>query len=321
MHIILLVYAINKFQGEKGMDNLARLDNFQGEHLADTSQHQNFYQPQQENQYSQLKTHYDSKYKIGWFLMKGEPRPCFTPTLLNDLRSYLGNVKAEMAYSANEKYDYLVVGSDVEGIFNLGGDLNLFRSLIQEKNREGLFSYAVQCIDILYANMHHFDLDLTTVSLLQGDALGGGFEAALSSNLIIAERGIKLGLPEVLFNLFPGMGAYSILSRKIGAVAAEKMILSGKLYDAEELYDMGVIDILAEKGEGELALYKYIKAAKRAPNSYRAMSKVKDICQQIPYEELIDIANVWADAALKLSSKDLRMMDRLVARQSKKFVA
>lgn len=307
--------------GEKGMDNLARLDNFQSSNLANVSpvQESSQYRAREnENQYSQLKTHYDSKYKIGWFLMKGEPRPCFTPTLLNDLNSYLNNVKAEMAYSSNEKYDYLVVGSDVDGIFNLGGDLNLFRSLIQEKNREGLFSYAVQCIDILYQNMHHFDLDLTTVSLIQGDALGGGFEAALSSNLIIAERGIKLGLPEVLFNLFPGMGAYSILSRKIGAVAAQKMILSGKLYKAEELYEMGVIDILAEKGEGEMALYKHIKAANRAPNSYKAMAKVKDICQQIPYEELIDIAHVWADAALNLSTRDLRMMERLVARQSSK---
>ncbi|MBE9527135.1 MAG: crotonase/enoyl-CoA hydratase family protein [Proteobacteria bacterium] len=270
------------------------------------------------SQYSQLNTYYDSEYRIGWFLMSGEPRPCFTPTLLNDLTSYLGNVKAEMAYSSNKKYDYLVVGSDVEGVFNLGGDLNLFRSLIQERNREGLLSYAIQCIDILHQNMNHFNLDLTTVSLIQGDALGGGFESALSSNLIIAERGVKLGLPEVLFNLFPGMGAYSILSRKIGAAAAEKMILSGKLYTSEELYEMGVIDILADKGEGELALYKYIKAARRSPNTYRSISKVKDICNKIPYEELVDIANVWADAALNLTDKDLRMMERLVSRQTHK---
>ena len=270
------------------------------------------------SQYSQLNTYYDSEYRIGWFLMSGEPRPCFTPTLLNDLTSYLGNVKAEMAYSSNKKYDYLVVGSDVEGVFNLGGDLNLFRSLIQERNREGLLSYAIQCVDILHQNMNHFNLDLTTVSLIQGDALGGGFESALSSNLIIAERGVKLGLPEVLFNLFPGMGAYSILSRKVGAVAAEKMILSGKLYTSEELYEMGVIDILADKGEGELALYKYIKAARRSPNTYRSISKVKDICNKIPYEELVDIANVWADAALNLTDKDLRMMERLVSRQTHK---
>ena len=269
-------------------------------------------------QYSQLHTYYDEKYKIGWFLMNGSPRPCFTPTLLEELSSYLANVKNEMAETNDQKYDYLVVGSEVDGIFNLGGDLDLFMSLIRDRNRESLLDYAVHCIDILYANMFHFDADLTTVSLIQGDALGGGFEASLSSNLIIAERGTKMGLPEVLFNLFPGMGAYSLLSRKVGSAMAEKMILSGKLYTAEELFDMGVIDILAEKGEGELALYKYIKKAKKSPNCYKAMAKVKDICNPVSYEELVAIANVWADAALNLTDKDLKMMTRLVKRQNAK---
>ncbi|MDF1589460.1 MAG: crotonase/enoyl-CoA hydratase family protein [Gammaproteobacteria bacterium] len=271
-----------------------------------------------EGVYSQLKTYYDNEYKIGWFLMDGAPRPCFTPTLLNDLSAYLTNIKAEMAYSSGQKYDYLVVGSNVPGVFNLGGDLNLFRHLIEQRNRDGLLAYAMQCITILYQNMYHFNLDLTTVSMIQGDALGGGFEAALSSNLIIAERGVKLGLPEVLFNLFPGMGAYTLLSRKIGATAAERMILSGKLYSAEEMYEMGVIDILAEPGSGELELYKYIKAARRSPNSYRAMAKVKDISNNVSFQELTDIANVWADAALNITEKDLRMMERLVNRQNSK---
>jgi DSF synthase len=267
---------------------------------------------------TQLKTHYDAKYKIGWFLMDAAPRPCFTPTLLNELSDYLANIKAEMFQTNNEKYDYLVVGSNVEGVFNLGGDLDLFASLIEKGNRDALLAYALHCIDILYDNIRHLGTDLTTVSLIQGDALGGGFESALSSNLIIAERGAKMGLPEVLFNLFPGMGAYSLLSRKIGAVAAEKMILSGKLYTAEEMFEMGVVDILAEKGEGELALYQYIKAANKSPNTYKSMARVKDMCNPVTYDELASIAAIWADAALNLTSKDLRMMRRLVSRQSYK---
>ena len=164
--------------------------------------------------------------------------------------------------------------------------------------------------------MFHYDLDLTTISLIQGDALGGGFEAALSSNIIVAERGVKMGLPEVLFNLFPGMGAYSLLSRKIGFAAAEKMIISGQLYSAEQLYDMGVVDILAEQGEGEVAVYRYIKSLRRSMNSYRSVQQVKDICNQVTYEELLKIGNVWADAAINLTEKDLRMMKRLVSRQN-----
>lgn len=273
---------------------------------------------QQLNDESQLKTFYDSKNKIGWFLMKGAPRPSFTLRLLDDISDYLESVKEEMKETNGTKYDYLVVGSDVEGVFNLGGDLSLFQQYIEERDREALLAYANKCIGILYENMFHYDLDLTTISLIQGDALGGGFEAALSSNVIVAERGVKMGLPEVLFNLFPGMGAYSLLSRKIGFAAAEEMIVSGRLYTAEQLYDMGVVDILAEKGEGEVAIYRYIKSASKASNTFKSMQRLKDICNQVGFEELSEIAAVWADSALQLTSKDLRMMERLVRRQNKR---
>ena len=246
----------------------------------------------------QLKTHYDKKNRIGWFLMKGAPRPCFTLKLLREINTYLDGVKHDMEKTNGEKYNYLVVGSDVDGVFNLGGDLDLFSDYIKDGDRESLLSYALKCIDILYRNIHHYSLDLTTISLIQGDALGGGFEAALSSTVIITERGVKMGLPEVLFNLFPGMGAYSLLSRKIGTVAAERMILSGEIFSSEKLYEMGLIDILAEKGEGEVAVYQYIKSAKRSDNSYKSMRKIKDICNPVSFQELTEIATTWPVVAL-----------------------
>ena len=264
-----------------------------------------------------LKTHFDPKYKISWCLMKSEPRPCFTNSLLSEFHEYIRVVKEEMRVSQGEKYDYIVVGSDIEGIFNLGGDLNLFRKYIESNNRDELFNYAIRCIDILHENINHLDCDLTTIALVQGDALGGGFESALASNVVIAEKGVKMGLPEVLFNLFPGMGAYSLLSRRIGTAKAERIILSGKLYTSDELYDMGVIDILAEKGEGEMEVYKYIKTANRYSNSFNSIRKVRDICNKISYDELIDIAKIWTDAAFKLTEKDLKMMTRLTKRQER----
>jgi len=265
---------------------------------------------------SQLKTYYDSKNKIGWYLMKGAPRPSYTKRLLSDIDNFYQTVKQEMADTNGEKYDYIVLGSVVEGVFSLGGDLNLFSHNIRNKDRNAMLEYTRKSIDLVYQNMTHLGENLTTISLIQGEALGGGFESAISSNIVVAERGSKIGLPEVMFNLFPGMGAFSVLSRKIGVAAAERMILSGGLYTAEQLYDMGVVDILAEAGEGELAIYRYIKSAQKNMNSYRAMRQVKDICNQVSYQELIDIGEVWADAAMKLSEKDLRMMERLVRRQS-----
>lgn len=288
------------------MSNVAVLKSVETDRLLDS------------HQKPQLKAHYDSKYKISWCLMSAEPRPCFTPKLLSEFSQYIRSIKDEMFESKGEKYDYIVVGSDIDGVFNLGGDLNLFQKYIENDCREELYNYAIKCIDILHENMSHLDCELTTIALVQGDALGGGFESALASNIVIAEKGVKMGLPEVLFNLFPGMGAYSLLARKVGTAIAEKIILSGKLYTSDELFDMGVIDILSEKGEGELAVYNYIKSANRFSNSHSAIRKVRDICNKISYDELIDIAKIWTDAAFKLTDKDLRMMNRLVNRQNRR---
>jgi DSF synthase len=265
---------------------------------------------------SQLKTYYDARNRIIWLLMKGAPRPAFTLRLLNEITSEIKTVKQDMAESDGEKYDFLVLGSDIEGVFNLGGDLDLFCQYIRNRDKDGLLRYAKLSIDLVYQNLVHFGEDMTSISLIQGDALGGGFEAAFSANVVVAERGTKCGLPEVLFNMFPGMGAFSILSRKIGFAEAEKMIMSGSVYSAEKLYEMGLVDILAEKGEGEVAIYRYIKSTQRSKNAYRSMQQVKDICNQVSYEELMGIGRVWADAALKLSDKDLRMAERLVRRQN-----
>ncbi|OGI57239.1 MAG: hypothetical protein A2V58_06475 [Candidatus Muproteobacteria bacterium RBG_19FT_COMBO_61_10] len=60
------------------------------------------------------------------------------------------------------------------------------------------------------------------------------------------------------------MGAYTLLARRLDPARAEKIILSGKIYSAEELYEMGVVDVLANDGEGEQAVYAYIKKQNQA---------------------------------------------------------
>ncbi len=264
----------------------------------------------------QLHNYFDEKYRTSWCYMQGLPRPCFTPDLLKGFQKYITMIKKEMAETNGEKYDFVVVASDVEGIFNLGGDLALFKQCIEEGRKEELLTYAISCIDVLYANMTHLEQNLTTISLVQGDALGGGFEAALASNVLVAEKGVKMGLPEVLFNLFPGMGAFSFLSRKVGAALAEQIILSGKLYTSDELYQMGIVDVLAEKNDGESAVYEYIKTVSRQSNSYQALRKVKDVCNPITYKELVDITKIWVDAAFNLTDRDLKIMNRLIRRQN-----
>jgi len=139
----------------------------------------------------------------------------------------------------------------------------------------------------------------------------------LNSDIIIAERVSKMGFPEILFNLFPGMGAYSFLARKIGTVQAEMMILSGKLYSAEELYEIGLVDVMVEDGEGEEAVYDYVAKQTRRSNGYIAVQKARQRFNPVTYQELMDISGIWVDTALQLSEKDLKVMDRFVRSQQK----
>lgn len=269
--------------------------------------------------FTSLKTHIDRKHACAWVYMDPAPRACFTESLLEDFKGW-SRLVGNQAETLGIKYH--VLASRHQGVFNLGGDLELFSDCIKRGDRDALASYARSCIDVLWANMSSCGAeDVTMISLVQGEALGGGFESALSSDVLIAEKGSRMGFPEILFNLFPGMGAYSLLSRKIGPKQAEKMILSGKIFTAEELFEMGLVDVLAEPGEGEAAVYDYIKRENRARNGFRAMRQVRDRVDPITYEELIDVVDIWVDAAMNLEKRDLRMMERLVARQAQRDTA
>jgi DSF synthase len=143
-------------------------------------------------------------------------------------------------------------------------------------------------------------------------------ELALSCHTIVAEEGVGMGLPEVLFGLFPGMGAYSFLSRRVPPQQAEKMILSGDVYSSEELHRMGVVDVLVPRGEGAAAVQELIRQQQRAPHSHLALNAVRTIAQPVGYDELMRITEVWVEAALALGDRSLRTMDRIVRAQARR---
>src|SRR5690348_4331991 len=189
--------------------------------------------------YETLDVELDATRRLYWCRLRPQGRPCFTPELLRDVTAMQASIRRLCAAEPQDlPIRYFACASAIPGIFNLGGDLSLFQELIAAGDLAGLQRYGHAAVQAIHTNHTAFDLPIVTIALVQGDALGGGFECALAHDLIIAERSAKFGLPEVLFNLFPGMGAYSFLSRRIGRVQAEKMILSGRIYTAEELHGM-----------------------------------------------------------------------------------
>lgn len=275
--------------------------------------------PWPRRQYQQVDLVYDKGWRTLWTYMKPIGVPCFNMDMVEELHHVFHELKdhdAQVMFEDDwQPVNYCVIASRRKGVFNLGGNLALFINLIREQNREALVEYAKLCVDAMYPRIKGYDNSTTTISLVQGDALGGGFEFALSSHIIVAEAGTKMGLPEIIFSLFPGMGAYSFLARRIGMRKTEEMMLSGNTYRAEELASMGVVDVVAAPGEGEAAVRELIRKKNRHLNGVRSIYECRNHLWPITFEELRDIAMLWVDAALRVDAKDLHMMQQLAMAQ------
>lgn len=274
--------------------------------------------------YTELEFEFEPATGALWGFMKQRGNACFNLGILKDIRDHdealTANGDSVEFEGSLHKVNWYVAASRVPKVFNLGGDLALFLLLIKARDRDALAHYARLCIDNVYARINNYNCpSVTTLSLVQGDALGGGFETALSSDVLIAEESAQMGLPEILFNLFPGMGAYSLLARRIGMRAAENLILSGRVLSAAKLHEMGVVDVLAKDGEGEAAVRDWIAANARRRNGLQGVLRARQHVFPVTRGELDAIADTWVDCALRLEDKDLRMMGRVVRAQMRRM--
>jgi DSF synthase len=273
---------------------------------------------------SQFTTEYDEATATAWGYMNPRGTPCFSLGMLKDIRAH--DAALEQSGGCVEidgtwkPVRYYVGASRARGVYNLGGDLSLFMMLIKSQDRDALASYARMCLDNLHPRIVNYGCSrLTTISLVQGDALGGGFECALTSDVIIAEESAQLGLPEIMFNLFPGMGAYNLLARRAGPRVAEEIMLAGRLFSAAKLREMGIVDVVAKDGQGESAVQEWIAANARRGNGMQGVFRARDIAHPITRAQLDAVADVWVDCALRLEERDLKMMNWLVRAQQRRM--
>jgi DSF synthase len=264
----------------------------------------------------QLDVSWDDPTGALWTFMRPRGRPSYNLDLLEDFHAWQRGIIAAFENRPND-LRFLLLGSHTPGVFNLGGDLDLFAAKIRDRDRQALVAYGESCVRILHRNMNCLGFPMVTIGLAQGDALGGGFESLLSFNVIIAERDAKFGFPENIFGLFPGMGAYSLVARRVGAAFAEEMMLSGRIYTAEEMKDVGLVHILAEPGQGIAEARDYIHRSKRRHTGSRSIYQIGREVNPITLAELDRIVQVWADACLQLRDRDLKVMHRLVSAQDR----
>ncbi|MCB1740046.1 MAG: enoyl-CoA hydratase/isomerase family protein [Gammaproteobacteria bacterium] len=280
--------------------------------------------PVWEQTFKTLELDLDRESRSLTYRIKPDPRPSFTPSVLAELRYLQRTLRDQLRMLDSEGFDspvrFLLAGSAADEGLLLGGDLQFFLDAIQAGDRNALYDYARLGIDVLYDNIRNLDNQVTTIAVLTGPTLGAGFESALSCDFIIAEPSVQMGFPEVLFNMFPGMGAYSLLARRLAPGQVERMISSGKLYSAAELHEMGIIDVLAKPGEGWLKAREFVQRFERRKITLQAVLRMRNRVNPIQYDELRDVMELWVDSAMQLSERDLKAMTWLLRGQNKRVL-
>jgi DSF synthase len=261
---------------------------------------------------TQMSAWYEADRNVMWMMLDAHPRPCFNPELLRDISTL-----ARAARQSGLPIDFWVTGSSVPGLYNVGGDLSYFAKHIRAGEREPLVAYARACVDAVYAAMTGFGVGAITIAMVEGTALGGGFEAALAHEFVLAQNNVKMGFPEIAFNLYPGMGAYSLVARKAHMRLAEQLISTGEAFSAQWHYEQGLVNRLFNEGEGYQATRTFIDGMRPKINGIRAMLRTRRRVLPITKAELLEITEDWSESAFSLEEKDLAYMERLVMLQNK----
>lgn len=257
---------------------------------------------------SQITSSYSQTTDCLWLTMSSKKYACFTSGLLHDFTSCLHlnqqkhtSIKAIVLTSANPK------------IFSFGGDLAYIRNLIIKYDREALFNYIKLNLDVIFNFASHFQQ--LRIAQVTGAALDGGFEAALASDVIIAERQATFGFSDNDIKLFPCLGASYYLTRKAGARMAQQILSGTKRYTADELAKIGVVDVVTETACSTDAVIRYINNHQKNGDANNSLKQLANRINQTSYNELLESCHHWVDNAMKFSGHDLRQIERIVKQQ------
>ena len=161
-----------------------------------------------------------------------------------------------------EKKANVLVIFGTEKAFAAGVDVNEIEPLSFERALLNEF------IDYKWERI--LNIKIPVISGVEKYALGGGFELALASDVIIASENAKFGFPEINLGLMPGLGGTQLLTRIIGTKKASELIMSGDFINAEEALQLNIISKIVPSSDlKKETLNLANKITKKSPTSLR----------------------------------------------------
>ncbi|MFF4017493.1 enoyl-CoA hydratase/isomerase family protein [Streptomyces sp. NPDC001843] len=196
------------------------------------------------------------------------------------------------ALAADRDARVVVVTSSHERAFCVGADL-------KERNSFSDADLVRQRPVARGAYTGVLELPMPTIAAVHGFALGGGFELALSCDLIVADRTAVLGLPEVSVGVIPGGGGTQLLPRRVGAARAAELIFTARRVEAPEALELGLVDQLVEAGrDRDEALSLAARIAGNSPVGLRAAKRALRLGQGMELRAGLEIEDAaWRAVA------------------------
>lgn len=272
-----------------------------------------------------LYTSADPEHRAVWVTLNYAGVPCFGVDVVREIRQaqrlVAQQLRGECADADADRTLYQVVASDQPGTFSLGGDLRYFLECIDRGDRDALGDYARTCVDVQLDTARHYDLPVTTLSVVEGECLGGGFECALASSVLIADESSRFAFPELTFGMFPGMGALALLLRKVSPAVARRLILEQAVYTAAELHELGVVDIVAKPGDARSVARTYMRDNIKRHAGLRGLQVAIDHALPVRTAEFTAVVEEWVETAFHLTSSNRRLMDYLARGQQRRHPA
>ncbi|MGB0836955.1 MAG: enoyl-CoA hydratase/isomerase family protein [Flavobacteriaceae bacterium] len=144
--------------------------------------------------------------------------------------------QAFKALEANQDVRVIMLRGSGEKAFVAGADISEFSTFSVAQGKELAAKGHAELFDLVQ------NLSTPVIAAVNGYALGGGLELAMSCHIRIASDNAKLGLPEVTLGLIPGYGGTQRLAQLVGKGRALEMILSAQMIGADKALDMGLVN-------------------------------------------------------------------------------
>jgi DSF synthase len=263
----------------------------------------------------QIDLEFEPAIRTLWITLKPEPKPVFTLACGESVLGVLRTI-VDLWPDPNRSPVLFLAYRGVGPVYALGGDLDFYLECLASNDRAALEYYAHLAVDIMAMNASSLGRRVITIANIHGKALGGSIDPPRSCNIMVAEEKAQFGYPEVAFNHFP-IAAVPILSRRIGIIGAQRILMSGQEYSAREFLEMGVVDEVVPQGTGEAVVRDY---AARSLSSHSArVALFSEFCRHAGdlEQELAHSAKIWIDHILKLRPIDIAKLQRIAQLQDK----